>query len=141
MHQVRDDSDGSSGEPAHIRHHVQDDNAKGTLQNIRVKSFDKTRGAPFASASPAPAMSTLQVAEKVYTITFCDVAENHVRMQKIGTLANAGYSTARLQALAERLTRDFEPQCEYMDSTLRPGPAKVLSRTPPWRRSVYSRRF
>ena len=29
---------------------------------------------------------------KVYTITFGDVAENHAKMQKIGTLHDSGYS-------------------------------------------------
>jgi hypothetical protein len=37
------------------------------------------------------------------TITFGDVAENHARMQKIGTLHEHGYSVAALQALGEKL--------------------------------------
>ena len=39
------------------------------------------------------------------TITFGDVAENHARMQKIGTLHERGYSAASLQALGEKLQR------------------------------------
>ncbi len=39
------------------------------------------------------------------TITFGDVAENHARMQKIGTLHERGYSAASLQALSEKLQR------------------------------------
>jgi hypothetical protein len=39
------------------------------------------------------------------TITFGDVAENHARMQKIGTLHERGYSAAALQALGEKLQR------------------------------------
>lgn len=41
---------------------------------------------------------------KVYTITFGDVAENHARMQKIGTLAEKGYSIEKLLQLEEKLT-------------------------------------
>jgi hypothetical protein len=37
------------------------------------------------------------------TITFGDVAENHARMQKIGTLHERGYSVTALQALGEKL--------------------------------------
>ena len=39
----------------------------------------------------------------VTTITLVDVAENHARMQKIGTLHDKGYSIEQLQALGESL--------------------------------------
>jgi hypothetical protein len=39
----------------------------------------------------------------VSTITFGDVAENHARMQKIGTLHDKGYSVEQLLALGETL--------------------------------------
>jgi len=35
--------------------------------------------------------------EKVYTITYGDVAENHAKMQKIGTLHDSGYSIEQLE--------------------------------------------
>ena len=42
--------------------------------------------------------------KRVYTVTFGDVAENHVRMQKIGVLAKDCYSVEKVDALAARLT-------------------------------------
>jgi hypothetical protein len=44
------------------------------------------------------------MAQKTYTITFGDVAENHARMQKIGVLSDHGYSCEQLLALAEALS-------------------------------------
>lgn len=44
------------------------------------------------SAHPPPAI----------TVTFGDVAENHARMQKIGELANSGFSRADLETAKER---------------------------------------
>ena len=41
---------------------------------------------------------------KVYTITFGDVAENHAKMQKIGTLHENGYSVEKLGQIQEKLT-------------------------------------
>ena len=40
---------------------------------------------------------------KVYTITYGDVAENHARMQKIGTLADNGYSIETLEKIKATL--------------------------------------
>ena len=40
---------------------------------------------------------------KVYTITFGDVAENHARMQKIGTLHENGYSIEQLEMVQSKL--------------------------------------
>jgi len=40
---------------------------------------------------------------KVYTVTFGDVAENHVGMQKIGKLAEHGYSCAQITSLREKI--------------------------------------
>lgn len=39
----------------------------------------------------------------VVTVTVCDVAENHARMQKIGALHDKGYSVEQLLALGETL--------------------------------------
>jgi hypothetical protein len=41
--------------------------------------------------------------KKVYTITFGDVAENHAKMQKIGSLHESGYSIAQLLYIQEKL--------------------------------------
>jgi hypothetical protein len=41
---------------------------------------------------------------KCYTVTFGDVAENHVGMQKIGQIANNGYSVEQITNLYERLS-------------------------------------
>lgn len=41
--------------------------------------------------------------EFTYTITFGDVAENHAKMQKIGTLHDAGYSIAQLEQIQGKL--------------------------------------
>lgn len=40
---------------------------------------------------------------RTYTITFGDVAENHAKMQKIGTLHENGYSVQAIHALKEKL--------------------------------------
>ena len=40
---------------------------------------------------------------KVYTITFGDVAENHAKMQKIGTLHERGYSVSKLVEIENKL--------------------------------------
>ena len=48
-------------------------------------------------------MAYIAYKAQVSTITFGDVAENHARMQKIGTLHERGYSVAALQALGEKL--------------------------------------
>jgi len=42
--------------------------------------------------------------KSVSTFTFGDVAENHARMQKIGTLHEKGYSVAQLKTLGEKLS-------------------------------------
>jgi hypothetical protein len=41
--------------------------------------------------------------KKVYTITFGDVAENHAKMQKIGTLHENGYSIEKLVQIQNKL--------------------------------------
>ena len=43
------------------------------------------------------------VYNKVYTITYGDVAENHAKMQKIGTLHDNGYSILKLQNIQTKL--------------------------------------
>lgn len=43
---------------------------------------------------------------KVYTITYGDVAENHARMQKIGTLHDKGYSMELLEKVEEKLRNE-----------------------------------
>jgi hypothetical protein len=45
---------------------------------------------------------------KVYTITFGDVAENHARMQKIGKLADKGYSCEQIVEVGKNLGLEFE---------------------------------
>ena len=50
---------------------------------------------------------------KTYTITFGDVAENHARMQKIGTLHPTGYSLETLQRVQARLEGEGV-QCELI---------------------------
>ena len=41
-----------------------------------------------------------------YTVTFGDVAENHARMQQLGTLAERGYTCAQLIELGETLEQE-----------------------------------
>lgn len=55
---------------------------------------------------------------KVYTVTFGDVAENHARMQKIGTLAENGYSVQQVTALHQKLSAEGL-QCELVDLSSR----------------------
>ena len=43
------------------------------------------------------------MANKVYTITYGDVAENHAKMQKIGTLHENGYSIRQLERVQAKL--------------------------------------
>lgn len=52
--------------------------------------------------------------KQVYTVTFGDIAENHVGMQKIGKLADKGYSIEQLSNLKDRLTAEGLV-CEYVD--------------------------
>ena len=52
--------------------------------------------------------------KRVYTVTFGDVAENHVRMQKIGVLATSGYSVEKVAALGQKLTEEGLT-CETVD--------------------------
>ena len=54
--------------------------------------------------------------KKVYTITFGDVAENHAKMQKIGTLHEKGYSIEHLEQIQEKLT-GFNLVTELVDLT------------------------
>jgi len=57
---------------------------------------------------------------KVYTITFGDVAENHARMQKIGVLADHGYSVEKIIALKEKLEGDgLECEILHLDDYLK----------------------
>lgn len=48
----------------------------------------------------------LKLLQKVYTITYGDVAENHARMQKIGQLHAQGYSLSCLQTVQQRLVSE-----------------------------------
>lgn len=62
---------------------------------------------------------------KVYTVTFGDVAENHARMQKIGVLAKNGYSVQQLNSLFHKLS-SYGLQCELVDLSQRwVGESKV----------------
>jgi len=59
-----------------------------------------------------------KVMRKTYTITFCDVAENHARNQQIGKLAECGHSVEKLMALKEKVEREygaFGVTCEYVN--------------------------
>lgn len=60
-----------------------------------------------------------------YTITFGDVAENHVGMQKIGQLHLEGYSVNKLKNLMEYLV-EKEFQVEYVDISYDGNEAGVL---------------
>lgn len=63
--------------------------------------------------TPTP-LKDLEPTQECITITFGDVAENHVRMQKIGTLAKEGLSCQELKAAQTK----FEAKgvkCEYID--------------------------
>jgi len=51
---------------------------------------------------------------KVYTITYGDVAENHAKMQKIGTLHENGYSIGQLEKVQEKL-RGMGLETEMVD--------------------------
>jgi hypothetical protein len=52
--------------------------------------------------------------KKVYTITFGDVAENHAKMQKIGTLHESGYPISHLEHIQNKLT-GFGLETEMVD--------------------------
>jgi len=52
--------------------------------------------------------------KKVYTITFGDVAENHAKMQKIGTLHEKGYSVEKLKKIDEKL-KGYGLETEMID--------------------------
>jgi hypothetical protein len=51
---------------------------------------------------------------KCYTVTFGDVAENHVGMQQIGVLATNGYLPEQLYHLYEQLS-EFELECKIIN--------------------------
>lgn len=67
--------------------------------------------------------------QKVYTITFGDVAENHAKMQKIGTLHENGYSIEQLLCIQAKLA-GFGLETELVDLNAGVDPsfqqAKVL---------------
>lgn len=54
------------------------------------------------------------MAASTYTITFGDCAENHVGMQKIGEMANEGYSFDDLLAAKDKLEKEGAI-CEFVD--------------------------
>ena len=58
-----------------------------------------------------------KILNKTYTITFGDVAENHVNMQKIGILADNGFSIDQLDKLKQKLEIEgLETQIVRLDS-------------------------
>ena len=74
-------------------------NTSATAQSKTMMSNQEhPAAAPASNPSAAPA-----VPNKVYTITFGDVAENHAKMQKIGTLHDSGYSVERLVHIQNKL--------------------------------------
>jgi hypothetical protein len=67
--------------------------------------------------------------QKVYTITFGDVAENHAKMQKIGTLHENGYSIEQLLCIQAKLAGfGLETELVDLNAGFDPSfqPAKVL---------------
>lgn len=58
------------------------------------------------------------------TITFGDVAENHVRMQKLGTLASEGFSVSDLQRIMENFVK-IGCDCEMISLPFIPHESKV----------------
>ena len=56
-----------------------------------------------------------KILRKTYTVSLCDIAENHARNQQIGKLAERGYSVAKLMALKERVEREYGVTCEYVN--------------------------
>ena len=60
-----------------------------------------------------------------YTITFGDVAENHVGMQKVGQLHSEGYSVNKLKKLSENL-QEKEFKVKYVDISYEGNEAGVL---------------
>jgi hypothetical protein len=70
---------------------------------------------------------------KVYTITFGDVAENHAKMQKIGTLHDNGYSVQQLHYIQEKLvgyglTTEMVDLNVGFDATFQPAKVLVIRR-------------
>jgi len=51
---------------------------------------------------------------KTYTITFGDVAENHARMQKIGTLHEKGFTCEQLEELKQKMESEGV-ECEIVN--------------------------
>lgn len=54
------------------------------------------------ASSTQPRQSKKDTPSSVITLTFGDVAENHVRMQKIGSMSDTGFSCDILRRLAEQ---------------------------------------
>jgi hypothetical protein len=56
--------------------------------------------------NPVKLVRSDHMRNKVYTITYGDVAENHARMQKIGEEHANGYSLEKMMRVYERLTKE-----------------------------------
>ena len=73
------------------------------------------------------------MSSKVYTITYGDVAENHAKMQKIGTLHEHGYSIELLEKIQTKLTEyglftELIDLNEGMDETFEKAKVLVIRR-------------
>eukprot|EP01061_Rhynchopus_euleeides_P002206 TRINITY_DN11697_c0_g1_i1.p1 TRINITY_DN11697_c0_g1~~TRINITY_DN11697_c0_g1_i1.p1 ORF type:complete len:414 (+),score=124.10 TRINITY_DN11697_c0_g1_i1:149-1390(+) len=74
----------------------------------RARSQDEV---PAGDTAPAPAeRNTRRRQSETYTVTFGDQAENHAGMQKIGELAEAGFSVAELREARRRFDAEIGRQ-------------------------------
>ena len=70
------------------------------------REISKTRGMDTKKKKPLPEHKPIRKgAEKVYTITFCDMAENHAGMQQVGDFDCKGYSMAEMRHAREQMDR------------------------------------
>lgn len=91
-----------------------------------------TKGAPCKRAAKAGGFCTqhskkVAQPEETITITFCDVAENHVGMEKIGELQNKGFSQQDLELIWDGFDiRGFDCEIINLDPNGEYEPAFVL---------------
>jgi hypothetical protein len=76
---------------------------------VEVKEEEEEEVPAAAAAAPSKPVKLVRadhMRNKVYTITYGDVAENHARMQKIGEEHANGYSLETMMRVYERLTKE-----------------------------------
>lgn len=80
-----------------------DQKSKSIRPKISTMSSGKASSASINSAQQAKQASTSEMRrfDKTFTITYGDMAENHVGMQKIGKMAERGFSKTDLDRAAE----------------------------------------